>query len=289
MTRLGLIGTGLMGAPLAMRLLAADPLTVYNRTVAKTTDLAAAGAQVAATAAQVFEQSDVIVLMLTDATAIATMLFESGAALAGKTVIQMGTIAPAQSVALHDQIKTAGGEYLEAPVLGSIPEATAGNLIVMVGSTMPQFEQWRSLLQQFGPQPTWIGTVGSAATLKLALNQLIGALTTSFGLSLAMIQQAGIDPDRFMGILRESALYAPTFDKKLHRMLHDDYSNPNFPVQHLLKDLTLCASTASQQGLDASSIVPIQALLAQTIAAGLGAADYSALFSQLRHPQLPPP
>jgi 3-hydroxyisobutyrate dehydrogenase len=272
-----------MGTPLATRLLPiAAPLTVYNRTAAKTARLATAGAQVATTPAELFAQSDVVVLMLTDAAAIMATLFESGASLQGKTVIQMGTIAPEQSLSCHDRLVAAGGAYLEAPVLGSIPEATAGNLIVMVGSTAAQFEQWRSLLQQFGPEPTWIGPVGSAATLKLALNQLIGALTTAFGLSLAMIQQAGIEPERFMAILRESALYAPTFDKKLNRMLDNDYSNPNFPVQHLLKDLTLGATTATKQGLDASTIAPIQALLAQTIAAGLGAADYSALFSQLR-------
>jgi 3-hydroxyisobutyrate dehydrogenase len=287
MTRIGVLGTGLMGAPIAGRLLSAgSPVTVYNRTISKTTNLAAQGATVATDVAALFTATEVVVLMLTDAEAIAALLFANDVPLVGKTIIQMGTIAPQESQALHDQVAQRGGEYLEAPVLGSIPEAQSGNLIIMVGASEPQFQRWRPLLQTLGPAPCYIGPVGQAAAVKLALNQLIASLTTAFGLSLALIQQAGVDSAAFMEILRSSALYAPTFDKKLSRMLEGNYRNPNFPVKHLLKDVNLFAQAAEAAQIPAGLMTPIAALLEQTMAADLGDADYSALFSQIT-PQSP--
>jgi 3-hydroxyisobutyrate dehydrogenase len=289
MNQIGVIGTGLMGAPIAQRLIPiADRLTVYNRSLAKTAGLQAQGAVVAANAAAVFEQSAIVLLMLTDASAIAQLLFDPPVTLSDRTVIQMGTIAPQESRDLHDRIVAAGGDYLEAPVLGSIPEAQSGQLIIMVGATAAQFAQWRSLLQNLGPQPVLVGSVGQAAAVKLALNQLIGSLTTAFGLSLALTQAAGVPADRFMEILRSSALYAPTFDKKLTRMLEQNYANPNFPVKHLLKDMQLFQQAATATGLPAALLDPIAALLQQTIAANLGEADYAALFSQIA-PQIASP
>ncbi|NJN49005.1 MAG: NAD(P)-dependent oxidoreductase [Alkalinema sp. RL_2_19] len=282
-----------MGEPMAARLLTiAQQLTVYNRTPARTAALQAQGATVANTVADVFAQSDVVVLMLTDADAITSLLFtpallapacaEPAIPFAGRTIIQMGTIAPQESQTLHDRITSQGGEYLEAPVLGSIPEAKSGNLIVMVGATLPQFEQWRSLLETFGPNPTLVGPVGTGAAVKLALNQLIGALTTAFGLSLALTQNAGVDPEVFMSILRQSALYAPTFDKKLVRMLEQNYANPNFPAKHLLKDMNLFSQAAAGQGLPTEVTTAIAQLLQQTIIAGLADGDYSALYRQIQ-------
>jgi len=124
----------------------------------------------------------------------------------------MGTIAPSESRVFQQELAAIAATYFEAPVLGSIPEATAGQLQVMVGGSTEQFEQWQPLFQQLGT-PIFIGAVGSASALKLALNQLISSLTTSFALSLGFVQQQGVDVETFMQILRRSALYAPTFDK----------------------------------------------------------------------------
>jgi 3-hydroxyisobutyrate dehydrogenase len=281
MAKVGFIGTGLMGLPMAQRLQPfAAKLTVYNRTRSKLAPLSALGATVAESGAAVFAASDVVVMMLTDAAAITAILFPTDAAvdLNGKTVIQMGTIAPQESQAIAAQVQAAGGEYLEAPVLGSIPEAKTGSLIVMVGATPAQFQTWLPLFQRLGPNPTLVGAVGSAATVKLALNQLIGSLTTAFGLSLALVQKAGVEPEAFMQILRDSALYAPTFDKKLSRMLNHTYDHPNFPTKHLLKDMKLFEQAAATVGIPTAVITAINGLLQQAIAQGLAESDYAALF-----------
>lgn len=280
----GFIGTGLMGLPMAQRLLSAGfTVTAYNRTAAKLEPLRAAGATIAPTPDAVIQQSRCIVLMLTNAAAIRETVLSEAAkqALAGKTVIQMSTIAPAESREIGAEAIAAGGDYLEAPVLGSIPEAEAGKLIVMVGGTVEQLEHWASVLTCFGPEPTLIGPVGTAAAVKLALNQLIGSLTTAFAASLGFVLQQGVPVESFMEILRGSALYAPTFDKKLQRMLDRNYANPNFPTKHLHKDLDLFIQAAGAIGLETRSIEAIRSILASAIDRGLADADYSALFSAL--------
>ncbi len=290
--RLGLIGTGLMGTPIALRLLEAQqPLTIYNRTIARTVALQAAGAVVADSAAIALQTADVILLTLSDAAAIRDLLFSAAARsqLTGKTLIQMGTIAPSESQAIATEVIALGGEYLEAPVLGSIPEAKSGTLLVMVGSTPAQFAQWLPLLKILGPEPKLIGPVGSAAAVKLALNQLIGSLTAGFATSLSFLQQQGIDPAPFMEILRSSALYAPTFDKKLQRMVDQTYTNPNFPTKHLVKDCNLFATEAVALGVNVAVVTAVQQILARACELDLAESDYSALFAAIAPPPAPLP
>lgn len=273
-----------MGQPMAQRLLAAGfDVVAYNRTATKVAPLVAAGATAVTSPVELVRACEVIVLMLTNAAAIhETLLTEDvHPLLAGKTIIQMGTIAPSDSRTLHKALSDLGGSYFEAPVLGSIPEAKAGRLIVMVGSTSEQFDQWRSLLQAFGSEPKYIGTVGTAAAVKLALNQLIGSLTTAFATSLSFVQQQGVDVDSFMGILRTSALYAPTFDKKLDRMVNRHYANPNFPTKHLQKDMNLFQTEAANLRIETSLVQAVQTVLQQAISLGYADSDYSALFSAI--------
>ena len=280
--KVGMIGTGLMGMPMALTLQKAGHTVVaYNRSAEKLAPLAAAGIQTAANSAAVLHACDCTILMLADAAAIAATLFtpDTQAALAGHTLIQMGTIAPEQSRDLQAQIEAAQGQYLEAPVLGSIPQARDGSLIVMVGSTPAQFEQWQPVLKTLGEQILHIGPVGTGAAVKLAMNQLIGSLTTAFALSLALVQREQIPVETFMDIVRNSALYAPTFDKKLSRMCDRNFSNPNFPTKHLLKDMRLFAQAAESAGLETALADTVATVVQQAIATGLADADYSALYA----------
>jgi 3-hydroxyisobutyrate dehydrogenase len=222
--------------------------------------------------------------MLTNTAAIYTTLLSdmSSRSVKGKQVIQMGTITPTESREIRDAIVSAGGDYIEAPVLGSRPEAKDGKLIVMVGAQKDQYKRSLELLKHFGPEPILVGSVGSAAAVKLALNQLIASLTSAFGLSLGFIQRQGIKPDIFMQILRESAVYAPTFDKKLQRMVDGNYANPNFPVKHLVKDTEYFIEEAKEAGLNVSSIEGVREILDMTMKMALKNEDYSSLFEAIK-------
>jgi 3-hydroxyisobutyrate dehydrogenase len=193
--------------------------------------------------------------------------------------VQMSTIAPEESRELQARITAAGAQYLEVPVLGSIPEAKAGTLILMVGATPEQFAEIHPMLLHLGPEPMLIGPVGVAMALKLAMNQLIASLTQAFALSLGYCDRQGVPTEALMAILRASALYAPTFDKKLDRMVTRNYDNPNFPAKHLAKDVALFEGSAQPLGLDISGLQGISKILEKTLAIGLGEGDYSALFT----------
>jgi 3-hydroxyisobutyrate dehydrogenase len=282
--KIGFLGTGLMGAPMVARLLAVGITVIaYNRTAEKLTPLQQLGAKIATSPDQVIKEVDCLILMLTNALAIQEVLGLNSVQsnLNNRTIIQMGTIAPSESKQLRDKIVAQGGEYLEAPVLGSIPEAKNGTLLVMVGATEKQFEQWSNLLTYFGSEPMLIGEVGSAAALKLALNQLIASLTSAFALSLAFLSKQEVNIEKFMTILRQSALYAPTFDKKLTRMLEKNYANPNFPTKHLLKDVNLFLEESEKLDLTAFNLTGVQRILEKALEMGLAEEDYSALYAAI--------
>lgn len=280
---IGLIGTGLMGLPMAQRLLDANHTVVaYNRTASKLEPWVQMGGAIAPSVSDLLAQCEVAILMLSDADAIQEVVLAESVqpGLKGRTLIQMGTIGPSQSRQLAEAVQAQQGDYLEAPVLGSIPEVKQGTLLVMVGSTPEQFQSWLPLLQHFGPEPLHVGPVGSAAALKLALNQLIGSLTTAFGLSLDFVRQHDVPVETFMQILRQSALYAPTFDKKLSRMVEHHYANPNFPTRHLLKDTRLFLTEAS--GLRVDSADGVRRILEAACQLGWADADYSALYEAIQ-------
>lgn len=282
--KVGFLGTGLMGLPMAQRLIDANiEVVAYNRTTAKLEPLRVAGAAIAEHPHEAIRACECLILMLTDASAIRSVLLSDSSRqqLAGRTVIQMGTIAPTDSRAISDEIVAAGGDYLEAPVLGSIPEAKAGKLIVMVGGSTEQFQRWSQLLQNFGSEPSLIGSVGAATAVKLALNQLIASLSAAFALSLGFVQHQGIDVELFMQILRGSALYAPTFDKKLQRMIERNYADANFPTKHLMKDANLFIAEATSAQMNVSSIEGVRKILEVAINMGLAEDDYSSLFSAI--------
>lgn len=280
--QVGILGTGLMGAPMALQLQRSGfEVTAWNRSADKLMPLQQAGIEVKATAMDVVNACELTITMLSDAAAIESTVMALPDLLKGRTILQMSTIAPDESRQLNEKIMAAGGSYLESPVLGSTPQAAAGELILMVGATPEQYEQWLPVLKCFGPEPRLMGPVGAAAATKLAMNQLIGTLTAAFSMSLGLVQREGLDLEKFMAIVRESALYAPTFDKKLDRMRDRNFSNPNFPTKHLLKDMNLFVQAAQAQGIETAVAEGVSEVTGKAIAQGLADEDYSAIYSAI--------
>ena len=275
-----------MGEPMGHRLLDNGyRLNIYNRSVEKTSALAGKGASVFNEAAGVIRDSGILVTMLSDFPAIQeAMLPLPSQAAAGKTWIQMSTIKPSESLILQRQWRDAGGRYLEAPVLGSIPQVKTGTLFVLVGGEEDLLNECEPLLGLLGESIVRFGDVGTAAAAKLALNQLIASLTAGFSMSLGYLREKNVDIDQFMTILRGSALYAPTFDKKLDKMTKRDFRNPNFPVKHMLKDVNLMLEDFGDASIDTAPLAGVRALLETAIRNGDQDMDYSALYNAA-HPR----
>jgi len=268
-------------------------ISAYNRSAAKLDDLKDSGVDICNSAEALIDNSQVIILMVSDASAIDALLplgfADSGpascesaasrtASLAGKTILQMATIAPQQSRDLSAAVQRCGGHYLEAPVLGSIPEARDGSLIIMAGGPRDVYNEVLPVLKVLGSAPRYIGEVGSGAALKLAMNQLIAALTAGFSLSLAYAMKNGVDTELFMDTVRESALYAKTYDKKLDKYLSRDFGSANFSTRHLLKDVRLFIEDAQATGLDTDALEGIERITSKAVDNGKATMDYSSIF-----------
>jgi 3-hydroxyisobutyrate dehydrogenase len=277
--KVAFIGTGLMGGLMVLRLIDKGfDLTVWNRTVAKTEILKSKGAAIAPSVKQAIEECSVVITMLTDFNAVSEVLSDPKIGYEGKTVIQMSTIAPGESEIIRDKIAGRGGEYLEAPVLGGIAQIPAGKLIPMVGSTRGEFEKWSEFLGNFGEPVHYVGEVGKGAAAKLACNQLIASLVTSFAMSLGYIESLGIVPEEFMGILRPSSYYVPAFDRKLNSMMNRKYTDTNFSLKNLLKDTNLALKEFTDRGINTASLEAVKNILNQGVGSGLANLDYAALY-----------
>ncbi|MGC6483870.1 MAG: NAD(P)-dependent oxidoreductase [Synechococcus sp.] len=277
MPRVALLGTGLLGEAIGFRLLDQGVhLLVWNRSAAKCGALLEAGAEPIESLAGAGRGCDTVITVLRDGPVSAEVVMALGD-LDGACCMPMGTMGISESRDLATQVQAQNGCYLEAPVLGSKPEALQGNLLVMAGGDHAVFEAQLPLLQLLSADPKLMGGLGSGAASKLALNQLIASLTHGYSLALRLVEASGLDVASFMEVLRPSALYAPTVDKKLERMLQHHYAVPNFSTALLRKDLQLFLKEASQLGVDATGLSSLLALLSRAEHTPLDDGDYSAL------------
>ena len=277
MKSVAVLGTGLLGEAIAQRCLSQGiSVHAWNRSRERVQPLLTLGAKEIGDLSEVSSTCDAIITVLRDGPVTANVVAELGS-LHNTTVIPMGTMGVNESQALATQVLHQNGSYLEAPVLGSKPQAHSGSLLVMAGGDAAVCEQQRDLLKQLSQQPKLVGPVGSGAATKIALNQLIASLTHSFSLSLRLIQHAGVPVETFMEILRPSALYAPTFDKKLERMLGRHYEDPNFSTALLRKDLELFLQETSEAGLQDLGLQGLAELLNKAKGTQLDHQDYCAL------------
>ena len=286
---IGIIGIGLMGHAFVERFLSQGyTVRIYNRSKDNIGDLSESGAIVCDTVDKLLKLSSTVILMVSNADAISSLLRltnseDTQTDLQGKTILQMATISPSQSRAIAETITSNGGQYLEAPVLGSIPEAKTGALIIMAGGAKDVFDNTLPALQVLSAAPRYIGETGSAAALKLAMNQLIASLTAGFSLSLGYAIENGVDTDLFMDTVRESALYAKTYDKKLQKYLDRDFGTANFSTRHLLKDIRLFIDDAQSSGLNTDSLKGIEKITSKTVDSGMDLMDYSSIYQTI-HP-----
>ncbi len=253
-------------------------MAVYNRTRAKAEDLAADGARLASTPEEAIGASEILLLCLSDAAAIRQTVFSEPCQplLSGRTICQMGTIGPEESKEFASLASSLGARYLEAPVLGNAKDLEEGRAQIMIGADPEDYERRYELLGLLG-KCFWIGPVGKAAALKLALNQLIAAETAAFALSLGFVRRFEVPVEPFLDILRESSLYCPTFDKKLSRMRGRNFASPNFSVRLLLKDIDLFLANASTLGLRSDSLKGVRTIVREAEESGRADLDYSAL------------
>jgi 3-hydroxyisobutyrate dehydrogenase-like beta-hydroxyacid dehydrogenase len=279
-TILGFCGLGQMGMPMARRLIdAGHDVSVWNRTRSKAASLS--GAKVANTPAAAAHDAEAVLTMLATPEAAREVIAGpdgvAGALAPNATLIEMSTIGPKVLNEIHETLQ-ARSTMLDAPVLGSVPQATNGELKILVGGTEDVVERWRNLLEVFGS--IWhMGALGQGAAMKLVVNSTLGALMTALGEALALAQGLGLDRAKVLDLLVESPI-AVTAKGKRSNIEGGGYK-PNFKLGLAAKDMRLVAEAAQDAGIELKVAQAARAWLEEADAAGLSELDYSAVIPQI--------
>jgi 2-hydroxy-3-oxopropionate reductase len=250
--RIGWIGTGLMGSPMAANLLRAGcAVTTWNRTRAKAQPLLDQGAGWAATPAGLAAGCDVLMTSLTDASAVGDVLVRQGAAAAlrsGALMIDLSSITPAAARDHARLLAAMDVAHLDAPVSGGTRGAAAASLAIMVGGEAAAFARARPVLSLLG-RPTHVGPAGAGQIAKLA-NQVIVAVTLgAVAEALTLAARAGADPHAVRSALSGGFADSRILQEHGARMLAGDYA-PGGTVRNQIKDLDAASALADESGLD---------------------------------------
>ena len=284
MATIAVLGTGLMGAPMARRLLAAGhDVRAWNRSRDKAEALAADGATVFGEPGEAVKQCDFVITMLSDGPAVADVLFERGAAAAmraGTLFVDMSSIKPAEARDHADELAKRSVEHLDAPVSGGTRGAEAGTLAIMVGGHEEAFERARPVLSAMG-RPVRVGGAGAGQLSKLA-NQAIVAVTIGVVAEATLLmREAGADLGAFRDALRGGFADSVILQQHGERMAGRDFK-PGGPSRLQLKDLDNLLDEARALGLELPLVRTVRDRF-ETLVHKMGGADldHSALFLEL--------
>ena len=282
--KLGFIGLGIMGAPMAGHLLKAGH-TVYAYSRGKLpAAIAEAGATACASARAVAEQADVVFLMVPDTPDVESVLFaETGVASGlsrGKTVVDMSSISPMATKGFAQRINALGCDYLDAPVSGGEVGAKAGSLTIMVGGPQAAFERVRPLFELMGKNITLVGGNGDGQTCKVA-NQIIVALNiAAVGEALVFAAKAGADPTKVRQALMGGFAASRILEVHGERMIKRTF-DPGFRIKLHQKDLALALAGARELGMALPGTANAAQLMNACAAQGWDQLDHSALVRAL--------
>jgi len=284
MSKLGFIGLGVMGSPMAEHLLVGGhQLFVHTRSRVPDS-LIVGGAKVCANGKAVAENSELIFTMLPDTPDVAAVLFaRDGVAdglSPGKLVIDMSSISPLETKRFAERIYSFGSDYLDAPVSGGQVGAQAATLTIMVGGNQQPFERARPFFELMGRHITLVGKNGDGQMCKVA-NQIIVALTIeAVGEALLLAAKAGADPAKIKQALMGGFASSRILEVHGERMLKRNF-DPGFRIELHQKDLSLALSTARQIGVSLPNTSTCQELFNSCSAHGGKAWDHSGMVRAL--------
>jgi 3-hydroxyisobutyrate dehydrogenase-like beta-hydroxyacid dehydrogenase len=281
--KIAFLGTGFMGRPMAIRLLdAGHDLTVWNRTAEKAEPLVQKGAVRADSPAEAAAEAEVVITMLADQPALEEVLFGPGGAAEslrpGQTMVEMSTIGP-EAVGRIGELLPDGVALVDAPVLGTVPQATDGSLKIFVGGTRDQLDRLRPVFDALG-SPRLMGPQGAGAAMKLVVNATLPTLMAALGESLSLADGLGLPEDAVLDVLADSAIGVTVRSKR--PLIESGQYRPNFKLHLALKDAGLIQEAAEGAGRAAPVARAAQGWLRAANEAGLGDLDYSAVIPHIR-------
>jgi 2-hydroxy-3-oxopropionate reductase len=281
--RVGFIGLGIMGKPMARNLMDAGyELTVYNRSPEKAEELGEGGATVATSPKEVAQQSDITITMLPDSPDVRNVVAGEEGVLEGiregALLVDMSTISPVVTEELAEAVREKGASMLDAPVSGGDVGAIEGTLSIMVGGEEADFERAKPLFDAMGKTVTYVGPTGAGQVTKAA-NQVVVALTIeAVSEALVLGSAGGVAPEKILDVLSGGLAGNKVVEVKREKFISREFE-PGGKVEFHHKDLGIALAAAREYGV----VLPVTAIVDQLfevlVAKGRGGWDHSALLS----------
>jgi len=283
MKKVSFIGTGLMGFPMAKNLLKSGiNLKVFNRSISKAEPLKKFGAEISETLSNVVKEADFIITMLTDDSAVDTIMGNSdflNNLISGSTVIDMSSVKPTTAVKYGNILKLKDIKYLDAPVSGGTIGAEEGSLAIMVGGDQSDFDNSESILKVMG-NPTLVGPIGSGQVSKLANQIVVGVTIGAVAEAITLCEKAGADPFKLIKALSGGWADSKILQTHGKRMIEKDFSPKGKTSTHFkdMNNILDCANSYNTH-LPISNLV--KEMYKTLVDNGHGNTDHSSLYKEI--------
>ena len=286
MTRVGIIGTGMLGSAVGLHLLDSGfELTAYNRTKSKTIELAKKGAMVVDFPKDVAKSSDVVITIVKNADAVKDVSFGNNGIVEGRhdglVVADMSTINPVESKIIAKKFSEHGITMLDIPVMGGPNVAIDGKLVMMASGDKIIFEKHRKVFDTISNQIFFLGEVGTAHAVKLAMNIQIALLALAISEGITLARGANVDPEIFLKILNSTYFKTGMSENKAYKMIKGSFE-PTFTLTNLKKDLDTINEAARAFGVNLPISAKANEIFQKAVDSGFGDLDYTAILAYIK-------
>ena len=279
--KIGFIGLGIMGEPMAHNLLSGEyELTVYNRTAGRGAGLKQAGAEVAATPLLVGQAAETVILMLTGPEAIDAVVWGEKGVLGEdskcRTIVNMSTVSPAYTRRLAEKLDEKGITLIDAPVSGSKKPAEDATLVILAGGPKEVVEELKPMLLKMGKKVVYCGNAGDGSSMKMFVNLLLCSMISSLSESLTLGEKCGLSKEAMLETVLAGPLGCGLFSMKADMFKSNEYP-VQFPFKHMFKDLNFILDTARDTGMKTRVGETLQTIYAEGMEKGFGELDFAAV------------
>ena len=286
MTKIGLVGTGMLGEAVGLNLLkSGHSLTAYNRTKSKTLNLEKNGAIISDTPKRVAESSELVITCVRDASAVHEVLFGQDGIVSGKhddlVIADMSTINPKSAIQNSKRLGDEGINSLEIPVMGGPNVAIDGKLVLMASGNEDVFDKYKQVFDTIANKTFFLGKSGSAHSIKIAMNLQISLLALALSEGITLTKKAGFDPEKFLEILNSTYFKTGMSENKAYKMVKDEFE-PTFTLKNLKKDLDIITEAAKDFGAVLPMAERANEIYAEAVKAGFGEIDYTGILVHIK-------
>ncbi len=286
MKKIGIIGLGILGNAVALHLLDSGfEVTVYNRTKEKTTQAKENGAKVATSPKEIAENSELVITVVKDASAVKEISFEKDGIIEGKhgklIVADMSTIDSTESKNISKKFQEYNIHKLDIPVMGGPNVAITGDLVMMVSGNKESFDHCKNVLEKIANKVFFLGESGVAHTIKLAMNLQITMLALALSEGIILVKKANVDPKIFLEILNSTYFKTGMSEKKAFKMLEGKY-DATFTLANLKKDINVMTSAAKSLGIELPMIKKAEEVYENAVKEGFGELDYTGIIEYIK-------